>query len=130
MSRWLKLLSVVASAALSGCVLGYGHCLFTEPVKNTLAGHVHFRNYPAADGVDNVPVLVLDQTAYVYAPAESHECLAANDVQLVGLSEFPKDIEENTHVSVEGTLFAAATARQHTRFVVNVTSILPLSGAH
>jgi hypothetical protein len=130
MSGWWRLASVGIYASLSGCVFGYGHCLFTEPVKNTLAGHIHFHNYPTADGVDNVPILALDKTAYVYSPAESRECLAANDVQLVGLSEFPSNIEENTHVSVEGTLFAAATARQHTRFVVNVTSILPLSGIH
>ena len=41
--------------------------------------------------LDNVPVLALDQTAYVYAPAQSHLCLSANDVQLVGIAEFPQE---------------------------------------
>ena len=56
---------------LSGCVLGYGPCLFQQPVKNTLTGHVHFRDFPTQEGVDNVPVLSLDKTAYIYAPAQS-----------------------------------------------------------
>ncbi|MGH8336467.1 MAG: hypothetical protein ACRETL_06545, partial [Gammaproteobacteria bacterium] len=85
-----------ASLALSGCVVGYGPCLFQQPVKNTLTGHVHFRSYPAADGVDNVPVLSLDKTAYVYAPAQSLHCLAANDVQLAGVAVFPQNVVENS----------------------------------
>jgi hypothetical protein len=115
---------------LSGCVVGYGHCLFVEPVKNTLTGHVHFRNYPAADGMDNVPVLALDTTAYIYSPAHSHQCLSANDVQLVGVAEFPQEIIEGSHVTVNGSLFEAGTARQHTTFLVNVISILPTRTPH
>jgi hypothetical protein len=128
--RFWRLCALGACLALSGCVIGYGHCLFMEPVKNTLTGRVHFRAYPAADGVDNVPILSLDQTAYVYSPAQSHQCLSANDVQLVGVAEFPQDIIENSHVTVYGSLFGAASSRQHTRFVVNVLSILPMTVPH
>jgi len=129
MSIW-RLLSIGVYLGLSGCVLGYGHCLFLGPVKNTLTGHVHFRTYPAADGMDNVPVLSLDRTAYVYAPAQSRQCMAANDVQLVGVAEFPQDIIENSHVIVEGSLFQAVSGRQHTGFLMNVTSILPSRAPH
>lgn len=126
---WCFLL-VATSLGMSGCVVGYGHCLFTEPVKNTLTGIVHFRNYPAQDGVDNVPILALDTTAYIYSPAESHVCLPANDVQMVGVAEFPKEIIEGTHVSVDGSLFQAASAGQHTSFVMNVTTVLPVRNRH
>jgi hypothetical protein len=119
-----------AYLALSGCVMGYGPCLFQQPVKNTLTGHVHFRQYPNADGMDNVPVLALDRTAYVYAPAQSHLCLPANEVQLVGVSEFPQNVIENSHVSVDGVLFQAGSGRQHTDFVMNVTTILPMAATH
>jgi hypothetical protein len=111
---------------LSGCVLGYGPCLFQQPIKHTFTGLVHFRDYPAADGIDNVAILALDQTAYVYAPAQSIHCLAANDVQMVGLAEFPQNIVENSHVAVEGSLFPGTTSRQHTTFLLNVGSILPV----
>ena len=119
-----------ACLGLSGCVLGYGPCLLQQPVKNTLTGRVHFRDYPGSDGVDNVPILALDRTAYVYAPAQSRHCLSANDVQLVGLAEFPRDVIENSHVSVDGVLFQEASSRQHTPFVMNVTTILPIAASH
>jgi hypothetical protein len=115
-----------ACLGLSGCVVGYGPCLLQQPVKNNLTGHVHFRDYPTDDGIDNVPVLALDRTAYIYAPAESHHCLPANDVQLVGVAEFPPNVIENSHVSVDGKLFQAGSGRQHTPFVMNVTTILPI----
>jgi len=51
-------------------------------------------------------------------------------VQLVGVAEFPQNVIENSHVSVEGVLFQAGTGRQHTPFVMNVTTILPLPIAH
>ena len=124
--RMWRLSFVGAYLGLSGCVLGYGPCLFQQPLKSTLTGHVHFRDYPAADGVDNVLVLSLDRTAYIYAPAESHHCLPANDVQLVGVSEFPQNVVENTHVSVDGALFQAGPGRQHTPFLMNVITILPV----
>ena len=125
--RWLL---IGALLGLSGCVIGYGPCLFQQPVKNTVTGHVHFRDYPTADGVDNVPVLVLDKTAYVYAPAQSIHCLSANDVQLVGVAEFPQNVIENTHVSVNGSLFQAGSGRQHTPFLMNVITILPITTPH
>jgi hypothetical protein len=115
--------------ALPGCVVGYGPCLFQQPVKNTVTGLVHFRDYPAPDGVDNVPILALDKTAYIYAPAQSHLCLAANDVQLVGVAEFPRDVIDGTHVSVDGVIFQQGTDRQHTAFVMRVNTILPIHPA-
>ena len=128
--RYWRWSFIGACLGLSGCVIGYGPCLFQQPVKNTLTGRVHFRDYPAANGVDNVPVLVLDKTAYVYAPAQSIHCLPANDVQLVGVAEFPQNVIENSHVSVDGVLFQAGSSRQHTPFVMNVTTILPISAGH
>ncbi len=112
--------------ALAGCVHGYG-CLFLQPVKHTLVGRVHFRSFPAADGIDNVPVLVLDRTAYVYSPAHSYTCMSATDVQLIGVSEFPENVIENSRVSATGSLFEAASAHQYTRFVMNVNTLLPLN---
>ena len=129
MRTW-RLSFVGACLGLSGCVIGYGPCLLEQPVKNTLTGRVHFRDYPTAGGVDNVPVLTLDRTAYVYAPAQSRHCLPANDVQLVGVAEFPQNVIENSHVNVEGVLFQAGSGRQHTPFVMKVTTILPLNTPH
>jgi hypothetical protein len=114
-----------AAVATSGCVHGYG-CLFLQPVKHTLTGRIHFRSFPAADGVDNVPVLVLDRTAYLYAPAHSYTCLSATDLQLVGVSEFPENIIEDSHVSVQGAIFESASSHQYTRFLMDVTTLLPL----
>ena len=111
--------------ALSGCVHGFG-CLLLQPIKHTLTGRIHFRSFPAADGIDNVPVLVLDRTAYVYAPAHSYQCMSATDVQLVGVSEFPENVIENSHVSVKGSLFEATSGHQYTRFLMNVTTLMPL----
>jgi hypothetical protein len=107
-------------------VHGYG-CLFLQPVKHTLTGRVHFRSFPAADGVDNVPILVLDRTAYVYSPAHSYQCLSATDIQLVGVSEFPETVIENSEVSVTGALFESASAHEYTRFLMNVATLLPLN---
>lgn len=129
MTIW-RLIFIGTYLGLSGCVVGYGPCLFQRPVKNTLIGHVHFRDYPSADGMDNVPVLALDTTAYVYAPAESHHCLPANDVQLVGVAEFPQNVIENSHVTVNGVLFQSGSGRQHTPFVMSVITILPIPTAH
>ncbi len=117
-----------ALLAMSGCVHGYG-CLFLQPVKHTLTGRVQFRAFPVADGIDHVPILVLDRTAYVYSPAHSYQCMSATDVQLVGVSEFPESVIENSRVSVTGSLFESTSAHEYTRFLVNVTTLLPLSGA-
>jgi hypothetical protein len=97
-----------------------------EPIKHTLTGRIHFREFPAPDGIDHVPVLALDKTAYVYAPAHSYQCMAATDMQLVGVSEFPETVIENSRVSVEGSIFEATSAHEYTRFLVNVTTLLPL----
>ena len=112
--------------ALTGCVHGYG-CLFLQPVKHTLTGRIHFKTYPAADGMDNVPILVLDRTAYVYSPAHTYQCLSATDIQLVGVSEFPENVIEDSRVSVEGKLFESTSAHEYTRFLMNVTTLLPLN---
>ncbi len=118
----LWILSILV--ALSGCVHGYG-CLFLQPVKHTLTGRIHFKSYPAADGMDNVPILALDRTAYVYSPAHSYQCLSATDIQLVGVSEFPENVIENSRVSVDGKLFESTSAHEYTRFLMNVTTLLP-----
>jgi hypothetical protein len=117
---------LVVAAALSGCVHGYG-CLLEEPIRHTLTGRIHFRSFPAADGVDKVPILSLDHTAYVYAPAHSYQCLVATDLQLVGVSEFPDTVIENSRVSVQGSLFEATAAHEYTRFLMNVSLLLPLN---
>jgi hypothetical protein len=119
------LLAAMLGAMLSGCVLGSGPCLLQEPLKATLKGEVHFRSYPSGDGIDHVPILTLDRTAYVYAPSLSHQCVSATELQLVGWSELPPDIPEGTHVEVEGSLFQAASMHQHTTFLINVRTILP-----
>lgn len=117
---------IVAVLALAGCVHGTP-CLFLQPVRHTLTGRIHFTSFPAADGVDNVPILVLDSTAYIYAPIHSYQCLYATDIQLVGVSEFPEDIIEGSRVSVTGTLFESTAAHQYTRFLLNVTTLLPVA---
>jgi hypothetical protein len=124
--RWL-----LAAAALSaaGCVHGYGGCLFMTPVKHTLTGHVHFRSYPTPDGIDHVPVLTLERTAYLYSPAQSFMCQPADELQLVGISEFPQNVVENSRVSVQGKLFGASSSRDHTRFLMNVITLLPDNSA-
>lgn len=128
MRTWRLLISSLC-LALAGCVHGYGGCMFVAPVKHTVTGRVHFRSYPGRDGVDNVPVLALDQMAYVYSPAQSFSCLAADELQLEGISEFPQNVVENSHVSVHGKIFAAISSSQHTRFVMEVITLLPVSTA-
>ena len=118
------LIAIASCIALSGCVLGGGACLFQQPFKHRLDGTIHFRDYEAADGVDHVPVLSLDETAYIYAPSLSHLCLPANDLQLVGWSEFPPDITEKARIEVDGSIFQAATTHQHTPFLMTVRNIL------
>jgi hypothetical protein len=79
--------------------------------------------------MDNVPILELDRTVYVYSPAHSYQCLSATDIQLVGISEFPQNVIENSRVSVTGKLFESASGHEYTRFLMNVTTLLPLSQA-
>lgn len=124
----LKLLALSVCIALAGCVHGHG-CLLQEPLKHTLTGRIHFRSFPAADGVDKVPILVLDHTAYVYAPAHGYQCLYATELQLAGVAEFPDSVIENSRVSVEGSVFESASTHEYTRFLMNVTQLLPLKSA-
>lgn len=127
---WMRLASGGLCLASAGCVSGYGGCLFLSPVKHTLTGHVHFRSYPSPEGIDNVPVLVLDRTAYIYSPAQSFQCLPADELQLVGVSEFPQNVVENSHVIVHGGLFGATSSDQHERFLMNVITLFPVNTAH
>jgi hypothetical protein len=124
----------LASAGLclvgTGCVSGYGGCLFLAPVKHTLTGRVHFRSYPSADGIDNVPILALDHIQYLYSPAQSLQCLPADELQLDGVSEFPENIVEGSHVSVHGTLFGATSSNQHERFLMHVITLFPVGTPH
>lgn len=124
MRGWHPLI-LTASLAAGGCVHGYGACLFTQPVKSTVTGRVTFRDYPTEDGVQHVPVLVLDRTDYIYSPAQSFQCQPANELQLVGVSEFPQNVVDNSHVSVQGKLFGATTGHDHTPFLMNVLTLLP-----
>lgn len=109
----------------AGCVHGYGGCLWTQPVKHTLSGRVHFRTYQTSEGVDNVPVLTLDHESYIYSPAQSFMCQSADELQLVGISEFPETVVDGSHVLVTGRLFAATSRHDHTPFLMNVITLLP-----
>jgi hypothetical protein len=51
-------------------------------------------------------------------------------MQLVGVAEFPQNVIENSHVTVDGVVFPAGSGRQHTPFVMNVTTILPIPDSH
>jgi hypothetical protein len=123
------LISACLCIALSGCVIGSGPCLWQQ-TKHVFTGHLHFREFPRADGVDTVPILVLDKTEYIYAPAQSFHCLGANDVQLVGVTEFPDSIGEKSHVTVEGKVLQGVAQGQYTRFVIDVISVLPITEPH
>jgi hypothetical protein len=124
MRRTRILISLGLSLALSGCVIGSGPCLWLQ-VRHDFVGHIHFREFPRSDGVDTVPILILDKTQYIYSPAQSFHCLAANDVQLVGMAEFPASVGENTHVIVSGTVYEGVAVGQYTRFVINAVSVFP-----
>jgi hypothetical protein len=123
------LVSIALSAALCGCVIGSGPCLWLQ-VRHDFVGHIHFREFPRSDGIDTVPILILDKTQYMYAPPQSFHCLPANDVQIVGMSEFPDSIGENTHVVVDGKMVEGVADGQHTRFVIQAISVLPTGLKH
>jgi hypothetical protein len=114
---------------LSGCVIGSGPCLWLQ-VRHDFVGRVHFREFPRSDGVDTVPILILDKTQYMYAPPQSFHCLPANDLQLVGMTEFPDRIDEGSHVVVEGKVLEGVANGQYTHFVIQVDSILPYRPRH
>ena len=121
--RFPKLAAIAAMLPLSGCVLGHGRCLFLEPLKSSLTGTVHFREFPVKNFFDRVPILTLDRTEYVYNPAQSKQCQTAREVQLVPIADLPDSIADNARVVVEGSLVDATQEHQHTRFVLNVASI-------
>jgi hypothetical protein len=124
MTGWRSLVIAICFAAV-GCVHGYGGCLWTQPVKHTLSGRVHFHSYPTSDGIDNVPVLTLDHEIYIYSPAQSFMCQSTDQLQLVGVAEFPETVVEDSHVSVQGRLFAGTSSHDHTSFLMNVITLLP-----
>jgi hypothetical protein len=124
-----RLIGVTVCIALSGCVIGSGPCLWLQ-VRHDFTGRMHFREFPRADGIDTAPILILDKTQYIYAPPQSLQCLAANDVQLIGLTELPDSIGENTHVTVDGKVLEGVAQGQYTRFVIQVNSILPIGRPH
>jgi hypothetical protein len=115
----------IACIAVTGCVHGYGGCLWVQPVKHTLAGRMHFRTYTTSEGVDNVPVLELDKLAYVYSPAQSFLCQAADEMQLEGVAEFPESVVENSRVSVQGRISTSVSSHDHTPFIFHVITLLP-----
>jgi hypothetical protein len=129
MSKLRLVAAIGLSIMLCGCVIGSGPCLWLQ-VRHDFTGHVHFREFPRSDGVDTVPILILDKTQYMYAPPQSFYCLPANDLQLVGISEFPQRIDEGSHVIVDGKVLEGVAVDQHTRFVIYVVSILPLKDKH
>jgi hypothetical protein len=55
------LVGVGMCVALCGCVIGSGPCLWLQ-VRHDFTGHIHFREFPRSDGVDTVPILILDKT--------------------------------------------------------------------
>jgi hypothetical protein len=114
---------------LSGCVIGSGPCLWLQ-VRHDFVGRVHFREFPRSDGVDTVPILILDKTQYMYAPPQSFHCLPANDLQLVGMTEFPDRIDEGSHVVVDGKVLEGVANGHYTHFVIEVVSILPFRPRH
>jgi hypothetical protein len=129
MSKLCLVVGVGLCVLLSGCVIGSGPCLWLQ-VRHDFTGRIHFREFPRSDGVDTVPILILDKTLYVYAPPQSLLCLPANDVQLIGVSEFPDRIDEGTHVIVDGKVLEGVARGQYTRFVIDVVSVLPLRDKH
>ena len=120
MTRWLL---PILAVSMSGCVLGYGRCKFLEPVKTSLTGRVYYRDFRSAERFDRAPILVLDQTEYIYAPAQSKQCLSAHEVQLIPLGDLPDEVAEKAHVVVKGSLVEASQNHQHTRFVFNVAAV-------
>jgi len=121
--RFPRISAIAAILPLAGCVLGHGRCLFLAPLKSSLTGTVHFREFPAKNFIDRAPILSLDRTEYVYNPAQSRQCQSAEEVQLVPIADLPDTIGDNAHVVVEGSLVDATQDHQHTRFVLNVASI-------
>lgn len=120
---------LLACAALSGCVIGYGRCLFLHPFRVSLTGTLHFRSYEVGTDVERVAVLSTDHSQYVYAPAESHLCRMASDFQLAGWTDYPRSLSDGTRVSVEGSLIQSTSRREHTHFLIEVRTLERLTPA-
>ena len=56
---------------------------------------------------------------------EVAEILAPHGIEIVGISEFPENVVEGSHVSVQGRLFAGTSSHDHTNFLMNVITLLP-----
>src|SRR5450755_4119762 len=112
------------------CAFRLRHRERSMPVAAGQARLFRARELPCADGIDTVPILILDKTQYIYAPPQSFHCLAANDVQLIGLTELPDSVGENTHVTVDGKVLEGVAQGQYTRFVIQVNGILPIGRLH
>jgi hypothetical protein len=123
MVRIWRLISIGMCAALSGCVLGSGPCLWLQ-AKHNFSGHVHFRDFPTADGIDNVPILILDKTEYVYSPAQSFQCMLLNEAQMVGVTEFPQSVIENSHISLQGSVYQGVGKHEYTHFLIKVDALM------
>lgn len=114
---------LIVCAALSGCVVGYGPCLFLSPMPVSLTGTMHFRTYKVGDAIERVAVLTSDRSEYIYAPAQSHQCLMAGDFQLAGWDEYPGDLVDGTRIAVRGALIESASPHQHTRFLLRIRNL-------
>jgi len=121
---WILGALVALSVACTGPV-----CLFLQPIKHTLTGRVHFRSFRRPTASITCRCWCSTGPSYVYSPAHSYQCMSATDVQLVGVSEFPESIIENSRVTAQGSLFESTSAHQYTRFLMNVTTLLPLKPA-
>jgi hypothetical protein len=119
--RLLVIMLVLVS--LQGCVLGYGRCKFTAPVKTSLTGHLHFREYRDDNTLDRAPILTLDKTEYIYAPSLGKQCQSVLELQLQPLTDLPDNIADGAHVTVQGTIVQANQRGQHTRFVFSVATV-------
>ncbi len=122
-ARKLQVLLLLSAACLSGCVMGYGRCLFTDPVKTSLSGRVHFREFRDDNTLDRAPILTLDRTEYIYAPSLGKQCRSVLEVQLMPLTDLPDNIADGAHVRVEGSIVLANQRGQHTAFVINVATV-------
>jgi hypothetical protein len=103
--------------ALSGCVAGYGRCLFLQPSRVDLQGTVHWRT------PERIAVLSLPKSAYVYAPARSLQCRPMQDVELEFSADPPETLVANARVRVHGSLYESTSDRHRTPFVLSVETL-------
>lgn len=102
---------------LASCVAGYGRCLFLQPARSTLTGRVQL--------AAQFPLLTLDETAYVYAPASSSQCTAVRDLELVLSGAAMEKVPDGARVTVRGAIFEDAGDRHATRFAMDVLDVVP-----